>query len=185
MSLYCIRGRAGGVGSCKITLVSTRTLALCVTIALLAWGSPVLAHVAAETPAAAPPAAASVTVPVVDVTTVVAAAPTAAGPWTVLAAIVMAVTAVVRRRRAVALLFAVLLLVVAFEAGLHSVHHIGDHGAPGCVIASASAHAGALVVERVAFEQPARVSTALIGALDPAGPGRGPSPALGRAPPAV
>ena len=74
---------------------------------------------------------------------------------------------------------------VAFEAAVHSVHHVGHLGAAGCVIASTSAHGGALVVERVALEQPARVAIALIGDIDTGTAVRVSSPVRGRAPPAV
>jgi hypothetical protein len=169
--------------------MSTRTFAFCLAIALLAWGSPALAHVveppAAAPTAGAPPDAASVTDAVSDATALIAGGPTAAGLWTVLAAVVLAATAIARRRRAVAVVFVALLMLIAFEAGLHSVHHIGDHGDASCVIASASAHAGALVVERVAFERPAHVTTAVVGDIDTATTARVSSPDLGRAPPAA
>jgi hypothetical protein len=61
-----------------------------------------------------------------------------------------------RSRRAVVGLLIPLLAMFAFEAGVHSVHHIGDEdGAAPCVVASASSNLSGLVAERMALVAPA------------------------------
>jgi hypothetical protein len=158
----------------------TWRLALWLVVALLAWGTPALAHVALEYA----PAAAPVPSELPDAQTLIAAAPVTAGLWTVLAAVAVLALAIARRRRAVALVCVAVLMLIAFEAGRHSVHHIGDHGDSSCVIASASAHTGALTVDAVAFEHPVEVATPVAFSVGTPATVRSSAPDLGRAPPA-
>ena len=65
------------------------------------------------------------------------------GPTGFLAWLVVALVglAAPRRRRFVAWVFVAALVGLAFEAGVHSVHHLGDEaGASRCSVASASTH---------------------------------------------
>ena len=74
-----------------------------------------------------------------------AADPASAGPPAWLACAVLGLVALLPRtpRRAAAAAFVVLLAVVAFETGVHAVHHLGDtHAASHCVVASAAPHLG-------------------------------------------
>jgi hypothetical protein len=154
---------------------------MCLVVALLALGTPALAHVGLEYAPAATPAPARP----LDVQTLTAATPALTGLWTLVAAIAVAAVAIARRRRAVALACVALLMLIAFEAGLHSVHHIGDQLDSSCVIASASSHTGALTVESVAFERPTEVATPVdVSAGEPTTV-RSAAPDLGRAPPAA
>lgn len=160
----------------------TRTLVLCLAVAILAWGGPALAHVAVEVaPApAAPIPSLPAAMPSLD-----AAAPGTTGLWAVLVAAALAAVAIARRRRAVALASVAVLMLIAFESGLHSVHHISDQGEASCVVASASAQTGALTVERIAAERPLEVATAAVVHRATPTPARSAAPDLGRAPPAV
>jgi hypothetical protein len=158
-----------------------RGLVGCMVIGLLSLGSPALAHVAADDAPAAAPAVSSSS----GVETIAAAAPEAGGLGMLLAAAVAALV-IVRRRRAVGLACIALLLVIAFETGLHSVHHIVDErDAASCVVALATAQAGGLAVESVAFERPAEVGTPVAVRSDTSTPVRSSAPDLGRAPPAA
>lgn len=159
----------------------TWSLALCLVVALLAWGTPALAHVSLEYA----PAAAPVLAELPDAQTLIAAAPVTAGLWTVLAAVAVLALAIARRRHAVAVVCVAVLVLIAFEAGLHSVHHIGDHRDASCVIASASAHTGALTVESVALERPTEVATPVAVSVGTPKMVRSSAPDLGRAPPAA
>ena len=108
-------------------------------------------------------------------------------PWALVAAAGLgALVGLVRRpRTAVAVALVLLVGVLAFESGVHSVHHLGDPGrASGCVLASTSLNLSGLEVEPVALD----------GALAPIGPpvsaaaplhahARPESPHEGRAPP--
>lgn len=79
---------------------------------------------------------------------------------------------------------ALLLVLLAFETGLHSVHHLAEPGRP-CVVAAASAHVAGTVLEAVTVGVPGAPTgmSALLPA--PSAPAsRPPAPALGRAPPA-
>lgn len=153
---------------------------MCLAVALLAVADPALAHVALEYPPATPAPA-----PLLDAQILSAAAPTLTGLWTLVAAVAIGGVLVARRRTAVALACVALLTVIAFEAGLHSVHHIGDQPDGSCVIASASAHTGALTVDSPALERPAEVTTPVVVRVDAPTSARSAAPDLGRAPPAA
>jgi hypothetical protein len=168
--------RDGGVGSCKITGMRTRSLVVVLVAVLLACATPSLAHVAVEP---------AIPTPLPETHALVAAAPAATGAATVLVAVGLVALAAACRRRALAVVCVALLTFIAFEAGLHSVHHLADHGDASCVIASASGHAGALLVERIAFDRPPDIAAPV--AITAAVPltARCSTPDLGRAPPTV
>jgi len=117
-------------------------------MASLATAAPAAAHMATApvvaVPATAPPAPASA-----------ALAGTASGfspAW--VGMILLAVAQALGRRRprrAVAFLLCLVLGIFAFEAGMHSVHHLGagDSGTTHCAIASATAHAPEAIFESV------------------------------------
>lgn len=147
-----------------------------VLLAVLGLSAPAMAHMKTE------PTLISVTPSSIE--TIAAAAPSTDGLATVVVAVAVAMALIARRRRAVAIACMALLLVVAFESGVHSVHHLGDKPDRQCVIASASAHTGALAVDKIVFERPAEVMTVI--ALTTASPITRPAaPDLGRAPPSA
>jgi hypothetical protein len=97
----------------------------------------------------------------------------------------LALSARMRPRRALVLALTVLLVVFAVEAGVHSVHHLGDRAASACAIAAAAGH---LTVCLDDGPPVVAVPLAAVGAVAnehhaaPAAPGLGPD--LARAPPA-
>jgi hypothetical protein len=117
-------------------------------MASLATTAPAAAHMTtaplASVSATAPPAPASA-----------ALAGTASGfspAWVGLILLAVARALGTRRpRRAVAFLLCLVLGIFAFEAGMHSVHHLGagDSGPTQCAIASATAHAPEAIFESV------------------------------------
>ncbi|HXU91315.1 MAG TPA: hypothetical protein VFQ62_20895 [Methylomirabilota bacterium] len=143
-------------------------------VVLLLVGTPALAHVRVERPDAFTSA---------DVETLTDGGVSMDGLAPLLAAVAAGVTLVARRRRAVAMVCTALLLLVAFEAGVHSVHHLTDQPASQCVIASASSHTGAVVVAPVAFDRPMASVAALALAPTTSPTARSDAPDLGRAPP--
>jgi hypothetical protein len=158
----------------------TRTLTMCLVI-LLTAAAPALGHVGLEYAPAGPPAPA----PPLDAQALSSATPTLTGVWALIAAVAVAAVALARRRRAVALACVALLALIAFETGLHSVHHIGDQPGSSCVIASASAQTGALTVDRTALERPTEVTTPVVVSVQAPTTARSAAPDLGRAPPAA
>lgn len=70
-------------------------------------------------------------------------------PWPLLVVALFGVLLCRRRaRHAVALALVLLLAVLAFEDGLHSVHHLTEHAKPvRCAIAAATAHLSATAVD--------------------------------------
>ena len=121
--------------------------------------------------------------------TALRAAPAAAPPVALVLGLVAGLLAAlaVRRhpRRVLVLALAVLLAVFAVEAGVHSVHHLGERSATACAVAAAAGHL-ALCLDDGA---PAvSLSLAPAGAVaeeqlvSPAAPGLPPD--LARAPPA-
>src|SRR5262245_50396441 len=83
----------------------------------------------------------------------VAAAPAAAELPTVIfaAALLVALLAPRRARRVIVVTLVVLLSVLAFENGLHSVHHgLDERRLPSCPLAAASSHLSATPVEDIA-----------------------------------
>jgi hypothetical protein len=156
------------------------TLSL-VAAALLAWAAPALAHVRVDAASApAPLAAEPLERHVLSAGTV-----TPVGVWTALAAAALVTLAIARRRRAVALLSVAVLLVIAFETGLHSVHHIGEPDSATCVVASASAQTGGVTIGSIAFDRPAEMATPVAVTVDSAAIDRLTAPDRGRAPPIV
>jgi hypothetical protein len=90
---------------------------------------------------------------------------------------------IARRRRAVAVACMALLLLIAFESGVHSVHHLTDQPDGQCVVASASAHTGGVAAATVAFDRPVEASTTVAVLPAPSATARPDAPDLGRAPP--
>jgi hypothetical protein len=74
----------------------------------------------------------------------------------VLCLVALAVIAMIaRRRRPLGVLLTTVLAILAFEAGLHSVHHLGErHALAPCTIASASGHLVATEMDALAFDPP-------------------------------
>ena len=149
-----------------------------VVLAVLALSAPAWAHIdmPSVTEVAPPPA---------SVETFSAGAPSMDALWVLVSAVAVAGAALARRRRAVALACTALLLLVAFEAGVHSVHHLADHLGTKCVVASASTHTGGVAVDAVAFEAPATPAAPLVVTRIEAPIHRAVPPDLGRAPPSA
>lgn len=148
-------------------------------LSVLALSAPAWAHVDVPSVAEIAPPAETVE------TTLSAGGPAMDGLWLFVSAAAVAGVALARRRRAVVLACTVLLLLVAFEAGVHSVHHLADHLGAQCVVASASAHTGAVAVDAVAIEAPVTLATAIVVARTEAPILRTVPPDLGRAPPSA
>jgi hypothetical protein len=161
--------------------MAMRVLILCLTAALLLGGSPALAHVS---PDSAPPAA-PVAVEPLESHVLGAGERAPTGLSTVLAAGALLAVAIARRRRAVALLSVAVLVFIAFETGLHSVHHIGDRDSSSCVVASASAQTGGVTIASVASERPAEVVAPVAVSVGSSVMSRVTAPDRGRAPPTV
>jgi len=108
-------------------------------------------------------------------------------PWGLLAAAGLgALLGAVRRPRAAVSLALVLLVgVLAFESGVHSVHHLGDPGrASGCGLASTSLNLSGLEVEPVALDGALAASGPPVSVVAPLhAHARPESPHEGRAPP--
>jgi hypothetical protein len=103
-----------------------------------------------------------------------------------LAALAAGIGLALRRPRRLAAGLVILLLVLAFEAGLHSVHHVGDADhAAACAVGVATAHLAGNPVEVVTIDPIAAPSldTALPAPPAPVTLHR-PAPHEGRAPPA-
>ena len=170
-----------------------------VALAGLLLATPVHAH-RGPVPAAAPidvvPAAPPAAVKVAPAPLAPAAPPQLAWvagpepvalPWPRLAAVAAAAAIAVRRRPRAALALGLVLLVgvLAFESGVHSVHHLGEqgHGNP-CAVASTSLNLTGLEIEpAVVLSAPAALGLAVAMAV-PSDPRALPeSPHEGRAPP--
>ena len=161
------------------------SLALLLTLALLAIAGPAAAHVASPAPSA----------PIVQVTepsgpipmlTAAPAAPTLS--WYLPAALALAALIAWRGpRRAVIVTLVLLLCVFAFEDALHSVHHGFDpQQREACAVAAASANLTAVQVDDPGLSS---LVLPVVGqtVADPAtsGPTRFLSPDQGRAPPSA
>jgi hypothetical protein len=161
------------------------SLALLLTLALLAIAGPAAAHVASPPPSA----------PIVQVTepsgpipalTAAPAAPTLS--WYLPAALALAALIAWRGpRRAVILTLVLLLCVFAFEDALHSVHHGFDpQEREACAVAAASANLTAVQVDDAGLSS---LVLPVVGqpVADPAtsGPTRFLAPDQGRAPPSA
>ena len=147
-----------------------------VMAAVLVLSTPAVAHVPTSTPVEFAPA---------RLETLAAAAPSLGALATLVVAIALAMLLVARSRRAVAVACLALLLVVAFESGVHSVHHLTDQPDARCMVASASAHIGGVAVTTVAFDRPAEAVSAVAVTPTGAPAARPAAPDLGRAPPVV
>ena len=89
--------------------------------------------------------------------------------------------------RSVGAWVAMALLVLAFEDGVHSVHHLPDHDqASHCALAAISAQVPATTVDSVQMGPPVLVATATEVPADPVVPDLdAPRPVRGRAPPVL
>ena len=149
-----------------------------VVVAVLALSAPAWAHVDI-------PSVAELAPPPVSVETLSAGGPSMDGLWLLVSVVAVASVALARRRRAVALACTALLLLVAFEAGVHSVHHLADHLGAQCVVASASAHTGGVAVDAFAFEAPVALAIPLAVTRTATPVLRAVPPDLARAPPSA
>jgi hypothetical protein len=145
-----------------------------VMAAVLALSTPAVAHVPTDTPVEFMPA---------QLETLAAAAPSMDGLGAFVAAMAAALILIARRRRALAIACTALLLLVAFESGVHSVHHLADQPDSQCVVASASTHTGGVAVDTVAFGRPVETMMAIAITLTASPTTRPATPDLGRAPP--
>jgi hypothetical protein len=145
-----------------------------VMAAVLALSTPAVAHVSTETPVDFMP---------LRIETLAAAGPSTEGFGTLAAAMAAVILLIARRRRTVAVACTALLLLLAFESGVHSVHHLADQPDSQCVVASASAHTGGVAVDTIAFVPPAETLSAIAVALAASPTSRPAAPDLGRAPP--
>jgi len=155
-----------------------------VALAVLAMAGPAWAHVDAPAVAEAPAPILAVFGP----EALSAAAPASPGRWLLLAAgAAVAAALVLRDRRALALVLLALLTLGAFEAAVHSVHHLADHAeAAKCAVAAVSSQTGGVPVDTVAVERPADVVTfAAPPPVVTVAPVRRSAPDLGRAPPSA
>lgn len=153
-----------------------RTLLGCavLTAAVLSLSPPAVAHLSSSAPAEIAP-------PVVE--TLSAGAPSLDGLGKLVAAIATVVILLAPHRRAVAVAGMALLLLVAFESGVHSVHHLADQPDTQCVVASASAHIGGVVVTTLAVDHPVECLTTVAVTPTASPVARAAAPDLGRAPP--
>jgi hypothetical protein len=145
-----------------------------VMAAVLALSTPAVAHVPTDTPVDFMPP---------QLETLTAATPSMDGLGTLVTAMAAAMILVARRRRTLAIACTALLLLLAFESGVHSVHHLADQPDSQCVVASASAHTGGVAVDTIAFGPPAETLTAIAVTLAASPTSRPAAPDLGRAPP--
>lgn len=170
--------------------VNRVSLALLLTLAILAIAGPAVAHVAS--PAAAPATVLPVTEPPAAIPALTAA-PTPPGlPWYLFAALatalaLTALTAWHRPRRTVAVTLTLLLCVFAFENALHSVHHgVDPQQQEECTVAAASAHLAAVQVDDPGLSS---IVLPVVGPAEAAPPASIPtrflSPDQGRAPPSA
>jgi hypothetical protein len=165
--------------------VHRASLALLLTLAILAIAGPAAAHVVSPAAPAAvlPMTEAPATIPALT------AAPSPPGlPWYLPAALALGVLTAWRRpRRALVVTLAVLLSVFAFENALHSVHHGFDpKQQDACTLAAASAHLAAVQVDDPGLSA---VVLPVVGRAEAAPPASTPtrflSPDQGRAPPSA
>jgi hypothetical protein len=154
-----------------------RTVGWWLVVLVLAVSTPAWAHV--DSPS-------DPIVPTPLILETLSAAPSSThGLWTLAAALALAIVAIARRRGAVAIASVTLLVLVAFEAGIHSVHHLADQRDAQCVMASAAAQTAGVIVDTAAFERPAVATTPVIAAPRASAPLRPAPPDRGRAPPAA
>lgn len=177
--------------------MSRRLTLAAIALAVFALASPAWAHVGEPTSSAQRDAAAfagsppdvvradSASARFVSVQSVSAMRAASPGPWLLAASAAVVLAFTLRRRRTVLLALVVLLACAAFEAGLHSVHHLTEADAAKCAVAAVSSHTGGVVVVTVAVERPADVVTDTAPIHDVAlAPSSLFAPDRGRAPPA-
>ena len=152
-----------------------RTLGSWLVIIVLALGTPAWAHVDTVSE---PIAVATGTMEALS-----AARPSTDGVWMLAAGLALAAAAITRRRRAVAIASITLLVLVAFEAGVHSVHHLADQRDAHCVVASASTQTAGVTVDATAFDRPVDAATSVTPTPIASAELRPAPPDLGRAPP--
>ena len=87
------------------------------------------------------------------------------------------------RRRGVAALCLALFVLVAFEVGVHSVHHLTDGRDGACAVASTAAHTAGVVVDRIACAPAANDARPDVPVSRVAATSQPASPDRGRAPP--
>jgi hypothetical protein len=161
------------------------SLALLLTLTLLAVAGPAAAHVVS-------PAAPDTLLPVTQAPETIPALTAARTPlglsWHLPAALgLAALAACYRPRRAVAVALALLLCVFAFENALHSVHHGFDaQQQEECTVAAASAHLAAVQVDDPGLSS---IVLPVVGDAEAVPPSSTPtrflSPDQGRAPPSA
>lgn len=162
-----------------------RTLLILAALAIVGLLVPLAAHAHVGTIASAP----DVTPRLDLATTILRAAPPAAPPIILLlglaGGVLLALAARSHPRRVLVLALAALLAVFAVEAGIHSVHHLGERAATACALAAAASHLtldlddGPPVI-RACLTPAGAVSDERLAS--PTAPGLGPD--LARAPPA-
>jgi hypothetical protein len=173
--------------------MSRRLAFLALVLVVLSLASPVWAHVGAPPAgldADAPPVAGdrpdTIGAESVSAQSISAMRIASPGPWLLTASAAVALALTLRRRRALTLALVLLLACGAFEAGLHSVHHLTEVDAAKCAVAAVSSHTGGVVVVTVAVERPvdvvAHVAPPQVATLAPSMLF---APDLGRAPPAA
>ena len=161
------------------------SLALLLTLAVLAIAGPAAAHVASP---AAPAAVLPIPEASASIPALTAAPAPPALPWYLPAALALgALTAWRRPRRALVVTLVLVLSVFAFENGLHSVHHGFDpKQQETCTLAAASAHLAAVQVDDPGLSS---IVLAVVGRAEAARPASTParflSPDQGRAPPSA
>ena len=161
------------------------SLALLLTLAILAIAGPAAAHIVSPAPSAVvlPTAEAPAIIPVLTA----APAPPVL-PWYLPAALALVAGALWRRPRgALVVALTLLLCVFAFEHALHSVHHGFDpKQQEECTVAAASTHVAAVQVDDLGLSS---VVLPVIGPAEAAPPAstlaRFLSPDQGRAPPSA
>ena len=120
---------------------------------------------------------------------VIAAAPAApALPWTAIALLAaVALAGVSRKRRVVAVTLVLVVGLLAFETGVHSVHHLGKADeAAHCTVAWMSSQLSADTVDTIVHALPVPVLEVSAPALaSPALAERAIAPDAGRAPPVL
>ena len=153
-------------------------LVLLALVTVLLAAAPAAAHLPEHTP---------VVVPLPALTeTITAAAPEPAVPWVALASLAaIALVSAWRPRRVIALVLVLVAAVFAFEAGVHSTHHLGQRDdARHCVVAGISAQLSADLVDTTVAAGPAAVvQHPFASCTTPDIAARSVAPDAGRAPP--
>ena len=160
------------------------TLSATVLFVVLAMGVRASAHTAAPTTDQIPRLGlGSVPAPVASALALVSGAPSPSTAWLALVAAIP-ILLFRRSRRAAALVLVLILLVFAFEASIHSVHHIGDQHADQCVVGAAATHLAGLEIGPISLDDPAlRVDVTVAETGQDMWPAGSLRPASGRAPP--